>query len=104
MINIIEGGRQSGRTTRLIQLAHKNDAQLISPTWQMASTIARRAAQMNITLKHKPTHIGRWPELLGRSQELGLYRINSFMLDELEMCLEGMRVIAAVSRREADEI
>lgn len=90
----ILGGRQSGKTRRLIKHAARNNGVIVCMTKHQADFIYRMASQMSVLIP-KPISL----EELRFGKQVGKH--NEFMLDEADTILESLlhiKFIAATFR------
>lgn len=87
-MRVIVGGRQSGKTTELIRIAHETDQYLVEPNRNMANYTFRMARGMGMPIRNPVTP----DELLGtplRDSAYGrLHPIGGVLVDEAQEVLE----------------
>lgn len=89
MIKIL-GERCSGKTTKLLNLAHENGYILVEPTFQMAEFAKRLAKELgydDVEIVCALQFNMRNPGLFMRDCN------NRYLMDELDMCLKTMNVV-----------
>lgn len=78
MPSLIVGGRGSGKTTRCIELAYKNDAYIVSRTHAHAIYTAGLARKMGISIHHPITYDEYF------RGEFHNKNINGFVVDDVD--------------------
>lgn len=89
MIKIL-GERRSGKTTKLLKLAHENGYILVEPTFRMVEFTERLAKENgydDVEILHARQFNMRNPGLFMQDYN------NHYLIDELDMCLNTMNVV-----------
>lgn len=90
---ILQGGRQSHKTTELIKQAHATGAGIVLPTQMMCDDAKRQATQMNC----KDVVFFSYSDILNQKHKYQR-KITKLYIDELQMLLQymcGMEVVLA---------
>jgi hypothetical protein len=83
-VKVIASGRQTGRTTQLIQQAADEFLYVVCPTLDRANYVARKARELGLDIPNPMT----WREFT--EQRFYGKGINGFVIDDLDHCLQSM--------------
>ena len=84
MIKIV-GGRGSGKTTKLIEYASKNDCVIVEPTFEMARHVLMMARNKGYNIKV----ISSYDFIFCKPNDGG----TKYLIDEIDMFLKSLGVI-----------
>lgn len=81
-MKIFNQARQSGKTTKLIEMAHADKLIVVCPSYQIAMYVKQMAEDME-----KPVEVMTW-DMWVNKKYYGRKDFNGFVIDELLLCLQ----------------
>ena len=93
-------GRQTGKTTHLIEISEKTGAVIVAPTYQMVRHIDQMARELRLRIP-PPVSVVDWVKMVARKQADPEQR---YLVDELQMVLHQLNVKAATLDKNYEEM